>query len=263
VRDGGRRAVSQLQDGSNAFRAFIYTRYAESHATYGGGTDFSRRADFNARTRRDIGRYLPADPQAVIIDIGCGSGQFVAALRRHGYRAVRGIDTSADQIALAARLGIEGIELREGLEFLAQLPDASVDCFWLFDVMEHLTRYELLTWLQAMLRALKPGGRIVGHVPNSAGLLGAQIAFGDVTHETFLNETSCRQLFNAVGFEGIRVDEDPPLPHGFKSACRALLWSAIGLIAKSVMLIERGYVGGVWTACMYVVAFKPSAVATP
>jgi SAM-dependent methyltransferase len=245
-------------DDSNTFRAFMYTRYAESHATYGGGADFSLRSDFKARTRRDIERYLPADQQAVIVDIGCGSGQFVAALRRHGYRAVTGIDASADQVELAKRLGIDAIELGTGLDYLERQPDASVDCFWLFDVIEHLTRRELLSWLRAMLRVLKPGGRIVAHLPNSAGLMGAHIAFGDITHETFLNETSCRQLFTAVGYESVRIDDDPPLPHGFKSRCRAWLWSCIVLIAKAVMLVQCGYAGGTWTSCMYVIAFKPS-----
>ena len=54
-------------------------------------------------------RVGPPDRHASILDLGCGHGAVVHALRLLGYANVRGVDGSPQQVEAAHRLGIEGV----------------------------------------------------------------------------------------------------------------------------------------------------------
>ena len=47
---------------------------------------------------RRYGSFLPRDLAAPILDIGCGTGGFLDALRSVGYSSVEGVDLSASQV---------------------------------------------------------------------------------------------------------------------------------------------------------------------
>ena len=164
------------------YRARLYRSYAVSHfANIRDATPRGLAADAR-RWKHIIRRFFPADPRAEILDLGCGYGSLVHALRLHGYTRVTGVDTSADQVALAQRLAIPNVLRADGLRFLRDHP-SSFDVVASFDVFEHLTKDELLDIAAAAHHAVRERGRLIFRVPNADGPFAGRMRYGDLTHD--------------------------------------------------------------------------------
>ena len=72
------------------------------------------------------------------------------------------------------------------------------------DLLEHLTKPEVLATFDAAAAALRPGGRFIARVPNAVSPFGGHIRYGDFTHETWFTARSVRQLAAAAGFGPVR-----------------------------------------------------------
>lgn len=82
------------------------------------------------------------------------------------------------------------------------------------------------------------GGRLIVHVPNAQGIFGMRVRYGDLTHERAFSPKSIKQLLRTAGFSNIQVFEDKPIVHGFASLCRRLLWTALTLVPRLLLLTE-------------------------
>jgi SAM-dependent methyltransferase len=107
-----------------------------------------------------------------VLDLGSGLGQMARGMARRGAKSVLGVERSAAQIARAREHAREGgdqplldagrVEFREGDAAAPPLSDAE---WGAFDVahtrflLEHLV--DPLAAVRAMVRAVRPGGRIV------------------------------------------------------------------------------------------------------
>lgn len=105
--------------------------------------------------------YLPIAAGGRLLDIGCGSGGFLARMRDYGWK-VQGVEPDPD----AARVGREslGMDVATGTLEGATLPAASVDAITLHHVIEHVP--DPIALLRECRRVLKPGGRLVAITPN-------------------------------------------------------------------------------------------------
>ena len=103
-----------------------------------------------------------AEPGERVLDLGCGAGRFVAALRGAGCDAV-GVEI-AEAALERARAVAPGADLRL-LEPDGSIPleHGSVDLVWCSEVLEHVADGQHL--LQEARRVLRPGGRILVTVP--------------------------------------------------------------------------------------------------
>jgi SAM-dependent methyltransferase len=185
--------------------------------------------------QRVIHNCLPPSKSIQILDLGCGYGAFIYFLQQAGYWNIQGIDCSSEQVELAKRLGITGIDQMEISSYLMSVKNETFDVVLLMDVLEHFTRQELFDILDDVLRILRPGGKCIGHVPNAAGLFGMQVRYGDLSHEMAFTPGSINQVFSIVGFDQIQCFEEKPVIHGIVSAIRWLLWN-IGSFPSRVML---------------------------
>lgn len=197
-----------------------------------------------APTLRGIVRdYFPKDRDAAILDLGCGHGALLYFAREAGYRRLSGVDVSPQQIAVAHRLGIEGVEEGDLMTTLAGLPEASQDVVIAFDVIEHFTKDELVAFVDAVIRVLKADGRWLIHAPNAESPFGAAVRYGDMTHEQAFTRTSLEQLLRASGFSTVECFESGPVPHGIKSLIRVGLWKLIRLALRLWTAAETGDTG--------------------
>lgn len=115
---------------------------------------------------------LPPGPPGDVLDVGCGSGAFLLALREAGWRP-HGIELSADAVAAARTAGLEGVRAGDLVD--AGYPAASFDAVRFWHSLEH-TRSPRAQ-LEAARRALRPGGTLTVGVPNLGSLL-ARVARG-------------------------------------------------------------------------------------
>lgn len=240
---------------SGDWRSHLYSRYVTSGQ--GGAGAENRFASQKPMYDALIKTYFPEDLASSILDIACGAGGMLFALKEKGYFNIAGCDLSPEMIALAHRLGVS--EAVEGDMHcrLNSTPDASQDVVIAMDVLEHLTREQLFCTGAEIVRVLKPAGRLIAHVPNAAGIFGSAVRYGDLTHELAFTEASIRQFLRVVGFGKIECFEDRPHVHGIKSLVRAGLWPALSLPFRLLNAVEAGRLAGViLSRNMTVVGFK-------
>ena len=178
-------------------------------------TDLGERYEEHHRARRDEGDFvfvperIPLFQAAIgksgkrVLDLGCRSG----ALTRHFLEgnSVVGLDVDASALQKAAALGIEPVQanVEEPLPF----EDASFDAVVAGELLEHLQFPDEL--IAEIRRVLRPGGIIVGSVPN-AFRLQSRLRFlrgrppeDDPTHLRMFSPVALRALL--VGFENVQL----------------------------------------------------------
>ena len=92
-----------------------------------------------------------------IADVACGHGALLRCLRESGYRNLRGVDVSTEQVALAHKQGVVEAQCGEMSGFLLDKTGA-FEVVFLMDILEHLERGELLELLGLVNRSLNNAG---------------------------------------------------------------------------------------------------------
>lgn len=105
------------------------------------------------------------------LDVGCGQGWYVGRMREMGLD-VTGIDTSAEQVALAARHLRDDCAVRVGSALAVPAPDEGLDFAYTINVLHHLPSTDAQQAAFAeVLRVLKPGGVLFLHEINTTNPL--------------------------------------------------------------------------------------------
>lgn len=238
------------------FKEIIYRNYVSNHTSrlYGHETLNSIRASF-PDWKYYFSKLLPASRDARILDVGCGKGSFVLFLHETGYTSAAGVDISAEQIESGQSLGISNIYCADLHSFLEE-KTAAYDCIIARDVVEHLTRQEVFDAFFAIQKALAPGGSFILQSPNGEGLFYTSVFFGDLTHEIAFTRGSLEQLYRNTGFNAVECHPTGPVPKGFVSSVRYLLWQLVVLKTRFVKMIETGDSSGIFTQNLIAKAIK-------
>lgn len=177
-------------------------------------TSLGERYEEHHRERRDEGDFVfvpervPLFLAAIgsgkrVLDLGCRSG----ALTRHFLdgNSVVGLDVDAAALEKAAALGIEPVQadVEEPLPF----EDGSFDAVVAGELFEHLRFPDAL--VAEIRRVLRPGGVLVGSVPNAFRLqsrfrfLRGRQPEDDPTHLRMFSPAALRELLG--GFEDLKL----------------------------------------------------------
>lgn len=110
-------------------------------------------------------RFLAADlPAGKVLDVGCGSGGFLALAAARGWKGA-GVDYDSRVVELARAKGVDA-HAGDFDEFLKKRSAKEFDAVTLFDVLEHVPEPRDL--LARIKPVLKRGGRLVITFPNAA-----------------------------------------------------------------------------------------------
>jgi SAM-dependent methyltransferase len=131
-------------------------------------------------------------PDASVLDLGCGFGQFINNVRC-GKKYAMDLNPTAKQ------------KLDPSVQFLMQdcstawdLPESSLDIVFTSNFFEHLfSKTDLKNTISQVKRCLKPGGRIIAMGPNIKYVPGAYWDFFD--HYLALTELSLKEAFDTGG----------------------------------------------------------------
>jgi 2-polyprenyl-3-methyl-5-hydroxy-6-metoxy-1,4-benzoquinol methylase len=149
-------------------------------------------------------RFLPAVPHGRLLDVGCGSGDWLLAMSQRGWR-VEGLDFDSNAVAVARS---RGLKVATGALEAQQYNNSTFDAVTLSHVIEHVP--DPVACLRECARVLKPGGRLVLLTPN-ADSLGHRI-FGDSwrgleppRHLHVFSLHSMQRALQLAGFKAISV----------------------------------------------------------
>jgi SAM-dependent methyltransferase len=104
---------------------------------------------------------LPWHGHGRLLDFGCGGGDFLVTMHRHGWE-VTGIDTAEEAVARVRRE--TGLPVLEGTLPHPDLEPASFDVITMWHALEHVPHPRVV--VREAHRLLAPGGRLVVAVPN-------------------------------------------------------------------------------------------------
>ena len=216
-------------------RESLYGTYVSSH--------LRRDARRERSSAAPVLSHMPANRNARILDIGCGSGELIEQLLREGYRNVIGIDVSVEQVALAHSLGRSQVRLGNVLE-LDDMSEASFEVVVAVDLLEHLEHDEVLAVLNWIAKALSTEGQFIVQVPNATSPFFGNYAFGDFTHRSVFNDRSIRQVLRHVGFTRVSTHPVNPRPGGLRRTVRAATWQLLAATIKAYLSTETGQLRG-------------------
>ena len=162
--------------------------------------------------RRDwlLARVSPGDK---VLDLGCGAGEFAAALGAHEAIAVA-VDAAPEAVRRAKERGVDALLVKPD----APLPftEAQFDAVWIGETLEHLV--DPVGALHEVRRVLRPRGRLLATTPDHPPALLRALAddpdrfaehFSPRTdHLRFFNERSLRALLTDLGFQDVEIDSD-------------------------------------------------------
>jgi SAM-dependent methyltransferase len=149
------------------------------------------------------------------LDLGCGAGEFTAALAEAGAHAL-GVDVAEAALA-RARAHHPELEFRlVPIDGPLPLADNMFDLVWAGEVIEHVA--DTARWLSEVRRVLAPGGRLLLTTPSHGRL---RVALGGVErfseplgdHLHLYTRRSLRALLEEFGFGEVSVRSagGPPL----------------------------------------------------
>ena len=201
--------------------------------------------------------HLPVGLDAKILDLGCGHGTYVQALRNFGYADTTGVDISEDQIRYAREeLGIKGLVVEDSIDFFYKTNE-KYDVILALDILEHLEVDYTIDLLKLMRKSLSEKGKIIIQVPNAISPLSV-CRYGDITHKRAYTVGSMKQVLNYAGFSLCQNFPLYPFPHGFKSRVRLVLWKLfLYPMIKTYLLIANGEsAGDIYTSNFLTVVTK-------
>lgn len=157
---------------------------------------------------RDVAKYGRPGQAPRILDVGCGSGQKLAYIRRAGWET-HGVDFSPRAVESARANGAGDIHLTTGDRL--PFPDAHFDAVMSWHSLEH--HYSPSATMAEVRRVLKPGGKGIFAVPSgdSVGLRIFKTHWGPLEaprHLYHFTEATFRQLVQKAGLEVREVHHD-------------------------------------------------------
>lgn len=99
----------------------------------------------------------PIGADTRVLEVGCGTANYIAALWEATGCRPAGIDPSAEMLAVARGRGLP-IDLRQGRAETLPFADGSFDLIFSVDVIHHLT--DRPAFFREAARLLRPGGRL-------------------------------------------------------------------------------------------------------
>ena len=152
-----------------------------------------------------------------VLDLGCGAGEFSAALQAAGADPVA-VDVAHEALRRAAAL-VPGLDARHWRDREPlPLEDNAVDAVWAGEVLEHVV--DVAAWLSEVRRVLRPRGELLLTTPHHGPRLMLGLALsrrrfaahfeprGD--HLRFFSPATLRTLLGDLGFDvlELRVREE-------------------------------------------------------
>lgn len=173
-----------------------------------------------------------------VLDVGCGSGIFLDALRRAGASVLIGIEPSGINAELAAKM-VQGAEIHKSLYDEVELPEKSFDLITALDIIEHL--YRPGDFFRFASRLLRPGGVLFIKTPNWNAARRYGIGWAglhqDAEHVYYFDRNSLENYLSRAGILLEEVDFEPISAGLGNTKCVPSTKSSV--VAQKVIFLTR------------------------
>ena len=167
-------------------------------------------------------RFFSMDKTTKILDIGCGYGNLIAALKIQGYSNVYGLDLSKDQALTTEKMS----GCRCYNTSVQELPKEQYGTYGLIfcnHVLEHIENGQIESFLRVVSRLLKPTGTLVITVPNAMSPWAGYSMWHDFTHKRLYTPDSLSVHLEDAGFKIVDYDREGAVAYDMISSIRFIL----------------------------------------
>jgi SAM-dependent methyltransferase len=151
-----------------------------------------------------MARVLPRHRSHKILDVGCGFGQTMKALRELGYEHLRGVDISDESIGHCKSIGLDVEKISDIGEYTAE-HKAEYDFIIMSHVLEHIEKPLIIPYVTSIKAMLRQGGQFLIMVPNAQSNTDCYWAYEDFTHSTLFTAGSLYFVLMAGGFSQVEI----------------------------------------------------------
>ncbi len=140
-----------------------------------------------------------------ILEIGCGLGHFLFFLERYGYKNIEAIDLDNENVSFCRKRGFKFVKKANMYSFVTGYGKGKYDLIVINDVLEHVPKEKVVSFLRDCRNILKKDGEILIKTVNCNNIYGISSFFSDFTHEVGYTEEKIKQLAFISGFGDCRV----------------------------------------------------------
>jgi SAM-dependent methyltransferase len=192
-------AISYMDDSGHRALGFRDAARGDREGEgYRGFEDIFRGSEDQVRAGQEayLDQFAGAD---WVLDIGCGRGEFLDALRERGIQG-RGVDLDPTMVERCVEKGHD-VRLADATEYLEGVDDATVPGVFAAQVIEHLSSEQLNDFLALLHRKLAPGGVLVMETVNPHNPAALKAFWTDTTHHHPLFPEVTLALCRLHGFD--------------------------------------------------------------
>jgi predicted TPR repeat methyltransferase len=144
-------------------------------------------------------KYISKSEGDLIVDLGCGRGEWLALLKENGYHA-KGVDLNEIMIQTCLEKDTDAV-LADATDFLRKQEAKTIKAVTAYQLIEHLKVRQLTELLVEIHRVLKPGGITILETPNANNVaVGSYSFYLDPTHRRPVHQEYIRFLAKEIGF---------------------------------------------------------------
>lgn len=157
----------------------------------------NRVSGLDAEKRAMQFRYLDTVSPGRLLEIGCGSGDYLSLMRSHGW-TVEGVEI--DSAASQKAIDDYQLTVHQGTTESQRFPSDSFDAIAMNHVIEHV--FDPVALVQECFRILKPGGRCVIITPNNESWGHKMFAsnWRDLDPPRHIHIFSAKALYNCASY---------------------------------------------------------------
>lgn len=154
--------------------------------------------------KRNYLKYIPSDRKTRTLVISCGAGYMVDLLKKEGYTDVLGIDSDPEKIEIAQRHELN-CKTANAFSYLKENTER-YNLIFVEQEINHLTKKEILVFLNLCKENLHDGGILIAHSLNGANpITGSEALSQNFNHFNTFTEYSFRQILCYSNFKNIHV----------------------------------------------------------
>lgn len=202
------------------------TRPAEFHCGYA-----ATKEEIDEKGRFLLEKYGKYINLPVVIELGCGEGALLLALKRAGKKEILGVDSNEELLRIARSLEVPLVE-SDIWEFLERHTLRPAVYFYI-DVMEHVSLEQNV----ALLDRLPIGSRLILQTPYTDSILGHRSYMNVPSHVAPYSPWVIKKMFTRFGYELV-IDGscDWDHPPNWKNKIRSfILLKLMGISAELIL----------------------------
>jgi 2-polyprenyl-3-methyl-5-hydroxy-6-metoxy-1,4-benzoquinol methylase len=155
-----------------------------------------------------LGPMVKGREKGAVLDIGCGMGFALNAMKQLGFTDLQGLEQDEGQARSARKMGLNVECVEDTVASLKQRP-GRYSVVLLLDVLEHIPVANQIEFLSAIKDAVQEGGRLILQVPNANALFSTAWRYNDFTHTSSFSPLSLKFCVLNAGFRRLAfVPED-------------------------------------------------------